>query len=133
MTEQSTLPQSHRDYEFGSFSERLNHFCALFEIEPPEIIYVNGEPTLTDPLVDWIKETNANMDWLFAGIPDAMLREWCKRRDEDRSMIEINQQLEPEVQKGLLALLKAVVVHNLPMEEPLQTFDKVVRDWRAAG
>lgn len=125
------MKKSHRHYEFGTFNERLEHFCVLFEIDPPEITYEDGEPTLTDALMDWIKETNANMDWLFAGSPCAMLREWVKARGQEREILEINRQLEPEVQAGILALLKAVVDHKLPIEEPFQIFDKVVKDWRA--
>ena len=125
------MTKSHRHYEFGRFQERLEHFCVLFEIDPPGILYEDGEPTLTDLLMEWIKETNANMDWLFAGSPCAMLRAWAKDRASEREMLEINRQLEPEVQAGLLTLLESVVTHKLPMEESLAVFDKVVKDWRA--
>lgn len=122
-----------REYEFGTFRERLDHFCALFDVAPPEIVYERGEPIFTDPLAKWVHETNANMDWLFCGSPCAMLREWANSRSRKRNMAEINQQLEPEVRAGLFALLIAVVENKLPIEEPLQVFGKVVEDWRAAN
>lgn len=125
------MPKPHHHYEFGDFEERLAHFCVLFEIEPPQILYEDGEPTLTDSFMDWIKETNADMNWLFAGSPCSMLREWTNARKQERRLLELKRQLEPEVQAGMLALMTAVVEHGLPIEEPLEIFDKVVSDWRA--
>ncbi len=72
------------------------------------------------------------MDWLFAGCPIGILRSWTERERSNRSVAEnICSKLEPELQKGMLALLTAVVNHNLPMEETLQIFDQVMKDWRA--
>jgi hypothetical protein len=56
---------------------------------------------------------------------------WAKDRAQERQMLEINSQLEPEVQQGLLALLKAVVDHNLPVAESMAVFDGVVKEFRA--
>tara|TARA_R110002051_G_C8765357_1_gene502445 strand:- start:2089 stop:2517 length:429 start_codon:yes stop_codon:yes gene_type:complete len=128
----STLLKTSHHYKFGTFNERLEHLCMLFEIAPPEIVFEDGEPTLTDPFMEWIKANEVNMDWLFAGSPCAMLREWNKARGQERRMLDINSQLEPEVQQALLALLKAVVDHNLPIEESLAVFDGVVKEFRAA-
>lgn len=126
------MKQSHRHYEFGTFEERLEHFCMLFKCNKPEILYEDGEPQLTDSLMDWIKENEANMDWLFAGNPSAMLSQWSKEQKRERRIVDLNKKLEPEKQAGFLALLTAVVEHNLPIEEPLQIFDKVVKEWRAS-
>ncbi|MEM9899913.1 MAG: hypothetical protein AAF865_01100 [Pseudomonadota bacterium] len=119
------------DYRFGTFNERLDHLCALFEAEPPEIAYEDGRPLLTDPLADWMKENHANWDWLFMGSPSGLLRAWVQARGEERQFIDLTQKLEPELRNGLLALMRAVVEHDLPIEEPLRIFDQVMKDWRA--
>jgi len=131
-TVRTDMKESHRHYQFGTFNERLENLCMLFEIAPPEIVYEDGEPTLTDGLMDWIKTNEVNMDWLFVGSPCAMLRVWAKDRGRTRRILEINSQLEPEVQQGLLALLKAVVDHNLPIADSMAVFDGVVKEFRAA-
>ncbi|MEM9394408.1 MAG: hypothetical protein AAGA38_11150 [Pseudomonadota bacterium] len=74
-------------YEFGAFDECLEHFCAPFEIDPPESVYEDGEPTLTDPLMDWITQNNANMNWLFAGSSSAILREWMDTGAKERKFV----------------------------------------------
>ncbi|MEM9763890.1 MAG: hypothetical protein AAF968_15515 [Pseudomonadota bacterium] len=125
------MTKSHRSYEFGTFDERLAHLCALFEVEPPEIEYEDGQPLLTYPLADWMKENHANWDWIFAGSPSGLLRAWVEARGEERQFIDLTQKLEPEVRNGLLALVKAVVEHDLDIKEPLAIFDQVVKDWRA--
>lgn len=132
MTNANIAAKTHRDYEFGTFDGRLAHLCDLFEIDPPEIVYEDGQPTVTDGLMDWLKANNINLDWLFVGSPCSMLREWAKARGQEREIVEINEKLEPEVQAGMLALLKAVVTHKLPIEESLAIFDEVVREFRAA-
>jgi hypothetical protein len=128
----TTLPESHRHYEFGTFNKRLEHLCMLFEITPPEMVYEDGEPTLTEPLIDWIKANDVNMGWLFVGSPCEMLCEWAKRRGQEREALEIKVLLEPEVQQGLLALFQAVVDNNLPIAESMAVFDGVVKELRAA-
>ncbi|MEM9966486.1 MAG: hypothetical protein AAF755_00150 [Pseudomonadota bacterium] len=125
-------PQASRHYTFGTFDERLAHICAALEIDPPKIAYGDGEVLLTDALMGWIETHEVNMDWLFSGNPCAMVRTWSKSRGGGRRLLEIEKQLEPEVQAGMRALLRAVVENKLPIEEPLQIFDKVVKDWRAA-
>lgn len=125
------MKESHRHYEFGSLDERLEHICMLFEIDPPEIVYDKGEPTLTEPLLEWIKANEVNMDWLFAGSPCAMLREWSKARKQEKAIVEANHKLEPEVQAGMLAFLRAVVVHGVPMEEAEPLFSQVVKEFRS--
>ncbi len=72
--------------------------------------------------MEWIEENEADMDWLFTGSPSGMLRECWKRRINERDMIDTTSKLEPEIQAGFLALLTAVVVHKLPLEEPEQLF-----------
>ncbi|WP_300071133.1 hypothetical protein [uncultured Ruegeria sp.] len=124
------MKQSHRHYEFGTFSERLEHICLLLEVDPPEIVYEDGHPTLAEPVMDWIKANEVDMDWLFAGSPSGILQNSVNSRRRSTQFAEINQQMEPQVQAGFLALLTAVVKYDLPLEEPLQIFGKVVKDWR---
>ena len=126
------MTKSHRHYEFGDFQERLAHMCALFEIDPPEITYEDGEPTMTDGFMGWIESHNVNMDWLFAGSPCAVLREWTKARGQEREILEINVQLEPEVQAGMLAFLRAVVIHGVAMKEAEPLFAQVLQEFRAS-
>jgi hypothetical protein len=127
----TSLPESHLHYEFGTFNERLEHLCMLFEITPPEMVYEDDEPTLTEPLIDWIKASEVNMDWLFVGNPCEMLCEWAKRRGQERETLEIKVLLEPEVQAGMLAFLRSVVIHGVSMKEAEPVFAEVVREFRA--
>jgi hypothetical protein len=92
--------------------------------------YEDGEPLLTDTLAAWIKEHEVNMDWLFVGSPCAMLRQWAKARSQERQIIEINRQLEPEIQAGMLAYLRAVVIHGIPVEEAEPLMAQVVQEYR---
>lgn len=126
------MSKSHRHYEFGTFAERMEHACALFETDPPEIIYEDGEPTMTDPFMQWIKEHGVNMDWLFAGSPCSMLRQFAKQRAFDAKVLGINRQLDPEVQAGLLAFLRAVVIHGVPMEDAEPLFSEVMKEFQAS-
>lgn len=125
------MSKTHFHYEFGTFEERLNHICALFEVDAPEVVYEDGKPTLTDGFIGWIEEHSVNMDWLFGGSPCVMLKKWSEDQKKERKFLEINRQLEPEIQVGLLALLKAVVHHKLPMSESLAVFDQVVKEVRS--
>jgi len=125
------MKKSPNDYQFGTFDERLEHFCALFEIEPPEIVFEDGEPTATQPLMDWVAETHVCMDWLFMGRPDDMLKEWSKTSKDKREIVDVVTSLDPEVKRGLVAMAVAIVEHGLPMEESMQVFHEVVQEWRA--
>ncbi|WP_050525519.1 hypothetical protein [Pseudorhodobacter aquimaris] len=101
-----TVPETHRHYEFGTFKERLAHTCALFEIDPPKITYEDGEPTLTEPFMQWIGDHNVNMDWLFGGSPCAMLREWSKARSLEREELKAIRALDPSARAALLKKLQ---------------------------
>lgn len=132
MNAMTDIAKSTVSYEFGTFAERLDHFCRLLDVEPPAIEYEDGKPLLTEPLWEWVKQTKANENWLFTGCTGELLREWVKMRSREREITEVIEKLEPELQNGMLALMKAVIKHNLPLEEPLQIFDQVVADWRAS-
>lgn len=128
----STMKQSTRDFEFGTFDERMDHFCALFETDPPEIVYEDGEVMYTQPLADWLAKHGADSDWLFLGQPSDLLVDQARSQANARKFAETRGRLEPEVQKGLVAVLRAVVEHGLPLEPSFEVFVKVVEDWRAA-
>ena len=101
-------PETHRHYEFGTFDQRLAHFCALFEIDPPEIVYEDGEPTLTAPIMSWIKTHRVNMDWLFTGSPCAMLREWSKSQSLEEEALNAFRQLDPAARETLFSALRSM-------------------------
>lgn len=126
----SSMTMPHGQYNFGTFEERLQHLCALFEVDPPELVYEDGQPMLTDSLMEWIKEHTVNMDWLFAGSPCALLREWTKARKQTNELMEITKKFEPEVRNAFLALLRAVTVHDVPVEEAWPLFSQVVEEFR---
>lgn len=125
------MTKTHRQYEFGTFSERLEHLSTLFEVDLPEIVYTDGGPELTDSLMDWIKANEVNMDWLFAGSPSAMLRAWAKQEKTAREFSGALQELEPEVQNGVVALMRATIIHKIDMEAALRDFRIVVQEYRA--
>lgn len=78
-----STPETHMNYEFGTFAERLAHICMLHEIASPKIVYEDSEPILTGPLSEWIKAHKINMDWLFVGNPSAVLKAWSNgQRDK---------------------------------------------------
>lgn len=127
------MKDSHRHYRFGTFEERLAHFCDLQEINPPEIVYEDGEPTLTEDLANWLYEQNAEMNWLLLGNPSIALSDWSKRHGEEKTIVEYMKPMEPEVRAGFLAMLKAVTQQRLPMDEALAAFDEVVKEHREAA
>ncbi len=124
------MKESHRHYEFGTFDERLEHLCLLLEVDPPEMVYEDGEPILTEPLLKWVTANAIDSNWLFGGSPCVMLREWTKSRQQTREVMKITKQFEPEVQTGMLALLRAVVVHDVPLEEAWPLFCQVMEEFR---
>jgi hypothetical protein len=50
---------------------------------------------------------------------------------QEREILEINVQLEPEVQAGMLAFLRAVVIRGVAMKEAEPLFAQVVQEFRA--
>jgi hypothetical protein len=65
-----------RDYTFGTFQDRLDHICLLFDTNALEIKFEDGasQPLLSDELMEWIEKHNLSMDWLFVGNPDGLLK-----------------------------------------------------------
>lgn len=129
---ESTMTKAPSNFEFGTFDERVEHFCAVLEIDPPEMVYEDGEPMLTQPLADWLAEHGADAGWVFLGEPSKLLVDQARSQVNARKFAETSGILEPEVQNGLLAVLRAVVDHGLPLEPSFEIFVKVVEDWRAA-
>lgn len=123
---------SHMRFEFGTFDERLAHICAVFEIEAPDFPIDNSlSETLTDKNMAWIKEHNINMDWLFAGSPSFLIKHSAKRETDVKKFTDTITQLEPEIVKGLHALMYSVTIHDIPMKEATAVFDAVVKEFRA--
>ena len=119
-----------REYRFGTFEERLAHLSDFLEIDPPEIVYEDGQPTLTKELTDWCYFHNVELTWLFSGDPSIALSQWSKRHSEEKIVAEYIEPMEPEVRSGFLAMLKAVTQQRLPMDEALATLDEVVKELR---
>ena len=73
-----------RDYTFGTFEDRLDHVCLVFNAEPPKLDYGESSeyPFLDDELMAWLIEHDICMDWLFAGSPDGLLRHWSERNND---------------------------------------------------
>lgn len=117
--------------KFGTLEERLAHYCAVFEIERPEIVYEDDSPVLTDHLYAWIIKYDVSFDWLFLGDPKSMICQSVIAQKQARRFQDAIDQLEPEAQKGMTALIKAVVENDLPMGNALELFADAVKDWRA--
>ena len=126
----STMTMPHGQYNFGTFEERLQHLCALLEVDRPELAYEDGQPMMTDALMNWMQYHNVNMDWLFAGSPCALLREWMRAQKQSLELLDVTRKFEPEVRNGFLALLRAVTVHDVPVEEAWPLFSQVVEEFR---
>ena len=88
-------------------------------------------PLLTDDFYQWLLEHHICFHWLFVGDPRSLLIDWTEGQKRRGKLIEVTSQLEPEVQKALTALIKAVVDSDLPMEGALEVFSDAVKDWRA--
>ncbi|MEX0285103.1 MAG: hypothetical protein AB3N23_10870 [Paracoccaceae bacterium] len=124
-------PKLSRHYKFGTFAERLDHICALFDTEPPAIEYdQDGIAIMSDELLDFGTTHEINLDWLFIGNPDGLLCAWARSREQDAEMVKAARKLEPKVRQGLYALTKAIVAHNIDAEIAVDEFGKAVRDWR---
>ncbi|MDU9004040.1 hypothetical protein [Sedimentitalea todarodis] len=125
------MTKSHRDHEFGTFAERIEHACALFETNPPELTYEDGEPMLTEPLISWACERGICMNWLVGGNPSEIVKRDAKDRKENQEILEAHKQLAPEVQTAFVALLRAVVIHGIPVKEAEPLFAQVVAEFHA--
>ncbi|MDU9005736.1 hypothetical protein [Sedimentitalea todarodis] len=130
--DKNPVMESHRHYEFGTFAERLEHFCMLFEVDPPEIVYEDGEPTLTKALIEWSSIHSANMNWLIGGSPCTMLKDYAKNVESKIKLVGDFQKMVPEVQTGFLAYLRAVVIHGIPMKEAEPLLTQVLEEFRAS-
>lgn len=118
--------------KFGTFAQRLEHYCHAVGVAAPEIVYEDGEALLTDDLSHWLQENEPNCKWLICGDPTEMVRRWAEEQSQCREVLDTMSRLEPPVAEGLRAMLHAVVEHGLSIDEPLQIFDKVMKDWRAS-
>ncbi len=125
------MKSSHRHYEFGTFAERLEHACMLFEIAPPALEYEGDSPEITTPLMTWLKTHAIDMDWLFAGSPSGILKRETERRKSEGKFVEHCEKMEPEVRDGFLVLMQAVIWHDLPMKEAHAVFAQVAAEFRA--
>lgn len=120
-----------RDYRFGTIEQRFAHAAALFGTEPPALTYEDGEVLLTDELANWCIDNHGDVEWLLFGRPEALIKKFADVKARAREVIDLRAKLEPEVQKGLAALINAVVEQKLPMESAMATFNEVVEQWRA--
>lgn len=125
--------QSHRHFEFGTFGERIEHACALFESSPPELTHEAGEPILTDSLLAWAHEQGICMNWLLGGDPSEIIKRDAKVRKADREIFEGYQKFVPEVQRAFVAYLRAVVIHGIPMKEAEPLFAQVLEEFRVGN
>lgn len=104
-------------YEFGTFADRLSHACATLEVEPPHVDYEDGEPLLTDVLMAWVKENTVNVDWLFCGSPDALVKTWARTHKTEREILEYVGTLD-EVEKNIFhAGIKMMVSRKMDAEQ----------------
>ncbi|MEO3415725.1 hypothetical protein AAFO92_13800 [Roseovarius sp. CAU 1744] len=127
----SEKPRTHRHYEFGTFDERLEHFCAVMEVDVPEWPREDGEPTLNDDLVKWARDHGVDWDWLFAGSPSAMVCSSSRARKTELKITEYTEAMEPEIRKGLVAMLDALIKHGVPHELAFAEFTMIVKKNRA--
>lgn len=83
MKTENKNPPSSRHYKFGTFEDRLEHICLLFDTEGPNIEYEENTDValLSDNLIAWIEQYEICMDWLFLGNPDGLLKHWASRKN----------------------------------------------------
>ena len=61
--------------------DRVMHFCSLFEVDIPKLDFDERHGVLLDDnLMAWVEKHDCNMDWLFTGSPDGLLKSWAKRK-----------------------------------------------------
>ena len=128
----AAMPKSHREYKFGTFDERLDHFCALFEIDRPEFNYdEDGEPLLTDSLMEWVKEHKVNMDWLFAGSPCSMIQDFAKKRAQEAELTKFITDYD-ETEQGLLRMaMQAHICDGMDFDGAMQAWKQAMKEYRA--
>ena len=66
--------------------DRVMHFCSLLDLEIPTLDFdeESHEVLLTDSLMAWVEKHDCNMDWLFTGSPDGLLRQWRQPQKRPR-------------------------------------------------
>ncbi|MEO0667580.1 MAG: hypothetical protein AAFZ99_06655 [Pseudomonadota bacterium] len=119
-------------YEFGTFADRLSHACATLEVEPPHVDYEDGEPLLTDDLVAWIKSHGVNMDWLFCGIPTALLKTWSHAHKEERQILEYLGTLDETEKEIFGACIKMMATREVDAEQFIKLVFAQIDAHRAA-
>lgn len=72
----------HNHYEFGTLEQRLDHACALMDIERPQIAF---DDDLIQENVEWFSKNNINMDWVLIGSPCGLLRNWASSKAQDKA------------------------------------------------
>ncbi|MEP5732191.1 MAG: hypothetical protein ABJL67_22785 [Sulfitobacter sp.] len=90
-----------------------------------------GYPLLTDELMEWIEQNDVNMDWLFGGNPSVIVKRAVEKSKEDRPFLDYAGSFESELKPTLVAMLRAVVFQNVPVEEAHNAFSVVVQEFRA--
>ena len=105
----STLPEK-TEFSFGTFEQRLEHICAILNVDPPQLKFDEaGEgrcPLLTDELWLWIESHEINFDWFFRGNADALILSYAKRKTGLGYIIEQVHKLPKSELEPLLAVLK---------------------------
>ena len=105
----STLPER-TEITFGTFDQRLDHICAVLNVEPPQLEFDEAGdgrcPLLTDELWRWLESNEVNLDWFFCGHADGLIRSYAKRKTGLGYIIEQVHKLPKSELEPLLAVLK---------------------------
>ncbi len=103
--------------------DRIEQFCGWFELDLPKLRYRKDYPVMNDALRDWLDESGASLDWIWAG--DAKCMAAAYRRAH---------QNKKEFQEALVALnfaMRLTINHELNFDDALAAFKAAVVERRA--
>lgn len=117
------LPQSTQ-------SERIAAWCAWFGYDLPALDYDadDGALLLTDPLMDWILQSGASLDWIAKGDAHGLAVAFHEKRQSERPFKEILAKLDGWEKDRLLTALRQA--QGGDFRAALQSFEDDVRDRR---
>ena len=104
----STLPER-TEITFGTFNQRLDHICAILNIDPPQLDFDEASegrcPLLTDNLWRWIESNGISLEWLYRGNADHLIVSHSRRETRFGYLLEqVHKLPESELEPLLTAL-----------------------------
>lgn len=110
---------------------RLDSVCHWFDIKAPAIsVGSDGEILLDGPLTKFLHREGINLDWIFCGEVEGLVRKFRDDRKNERKFVKEIRTMSKEEQTALLIVLTSVVDGDVGMSQGMQLWCKAVAQSR---